>query len=208
MEQQDLNSQTMVQVTDQELGQWFQQEILTLAKEKRSPLSIEEQLYTADVCSRFARSEQAFGILEGERHLEPLALLLRQAMDCGDESERIRLLRRLGDVALFTSGFFAERVESKGLDLDYFVGMGGMAYSNVSSLARRGRASWRELYDRLAKNFQQVVHLLWDFVQQFSLQNNTDLLAVYREWERTGSLRLQRLLLARGFALPKRPSRA
>ena len=59
------------------LDQWFQTTLLGLAKEKRSPLSVEEQLYAADLCSRFARSEIAFGTLDGQKHLEPLALLLR-----------------------------------------------------------------------------------------------------------------------------------
>ena len=60
--------------------------------------------------------------------------------------------------------------------------MGEMAYSNVSSLARRSRNSWRELYERLGKNFKVVMHLLWDFVQTTSHAKNTDLLAAYREW--------------------------
>jgi hypothetical protein len=207
VEQHNRNSQPMVQVTEHGLDQWFKAEILALAEKKKSPLSIEERLYAADLCSRFARSEQAFGVLEGKQHLEPLALMLRRALDCDDDAERIRILRRMGDVALFTSGFFADRVEHKGLDIDYFVGMGGMAYSNVSSLAGRGRSAWRELYERLARNFQQAVHLLWDFVNSTGQQRNSDLLAQYREWERTGSVRLQRLLLAQGFALPRRTTR-
>ena len=58
-----------------------------------------------------ARSEQAFGVFDGQRDLEPLAIMLRQAIDSEDDAERIRLLRPR-DVALFTSGFFAERVEN------------------------------------------------------------------------------------------------
>ena len=208
MEHSEKKNTPIVQLTEQALDQWFQTELLALAKRKRSPLSVEELLYAADLCSRFARSEQAFGVFDGQRDLEPLAIMLRQAIDSEDDAERIRLLRRLGDVALFTSGFFAERVENRGLDIDYFVGMGGMAYSNVSSLARRGRANWQQLYERLARNFQQAVHLLWDFVNSTALPKNTDLLAMYREWERTGSRRLQRLLVAQGFALPQRVTRA
>ena len=101
----------MVQITEHGLDQWFQAEILALAERKNSPLSIEERLYAADLCSRFARSEQAFAVVDGQQHPEPLALMLRRALDCDDDAERIRILRRLGDVALFTSGFFADRVD-------------------------------------------------------------------------------------------------
>ena len=207
MSTSDFQDTQLVHVADGALDQWFQQTLLTLAKEKRSPLSIEVQLYAADLCSRYARSDNAFTVMEGERQLEPLAIILRQALDCEDDAERIRILKRLGDVALFTSGFFAERVERKGLAIDYFVGMGEMAYSNISSLARQGRSAWRDLYERLGKNFKHVVHLLWDFVHTTSFAKNTDLLAAYREWERTGSARLQRLLIAQGFALPMRHTR-
>ena len=207
MNNNDFKQTPVLQVSEGALDQWFQTTLLELAKEKRSPLSVEEQLYAADLCSRFARSEIAFGTLDGQKHLEPLALLLRSALECEDETQRIQMLRRLGDVALFTSGFFAERVEHRGLAVDYFVSMGEMAYSNVSSLARRSRNSWRELYERLGKNFKVVMHLLWDFVQTTSHAKNTDLLAAYREWERTGNARLHRLLLSQGFALPHRTAR-
>src|SRR5689334_5637937 len=61
----------------------------------------------------------------------PLAILYVRAL-AASRSERARLLRTLGDTALFVSGFFADSVSGRLADLDYYKAMGGRAYAHLS----------------------------------------------------------------------------
>src|SRR6185295_2253033 len=61
----------------------------------------------------------------------PLALLyVRAVQSC--RQERARLLRTLGDTALFVSGFFADSLSRRLVDLDYYRSMGGFAYARLA----------------------------------------------------------------------------
>ena len=61
----------------------------------------------------------------------PLALLLTRALEA-DRVERTRLLRCLGDSALFMSGFFADSLGGRLVDASYYQALGGQAYLRLS----------------------------------------------------------------------------
>src|SRR5262245_8151072 len=61
----------------------------------------------------------------------PLALLYVRAME-SSRFDRARLLRLLGDGALFASGFFADSLQRKRVDEGYYRALGGQAYARLS----------------------------------------------------------------------------
>src|SRR5688572_8364801 len=61
----------------------------------------------------------------------PLAVLYVRAVQAS-RVERARLLRTMGDTALFMSGFFSDSLNRKLVDLDYYRTMGGHAYARLS----------------------------------------------------------------------------
>jgi len=63
----------------------------------------------------------------------PLALRLAQAFESGGARQR-ESLRQIGDVALFVSGFFSDSLTRKLVDVDYYVSIGGWAYSALSRI--------------------------------------------------------------------------
>ena len=58
---------------------------------------------------------------------EPLALKLAQALERSGSQQRATL-KQVGDLSLFLSGFFADSLQRKLVDVDYYVSIGGYAY--------------------------------------------------------------------------------
>ncbi len=189
------------------LYDYFQQEVGRLLGALGRTVPPEVQIYLANLCARFSKSEQLFVERDGGRDIEPLALMLSRAVEAKDETARWQILRNLGDTALYTSGFLSERMERRGVELDYVIELGGMAYANVSTLAARSgaRRSVKGLYEALAKHFRDLVHVLWEFVDRSPAASSRSLLDAYTGWQRTGSERLERRLVRSGFVLSGKP---
>src|SRR4051812_33834822 len=116
-------------IVSSDLGEFFRNEVT----DARSALGIQmtdmEEFYLVNLLCEFSRHDKATPA-PGE---EPLALMYKRALDA-PLKERVQMLKNLGDVALYISGFFAEFIERSLVDIDYYVSMGGHAYKNVSSL--------------------------------------------------------------------------
>ncbi len=129
-----------------------------------------------------------------ESDSEPLALQLARSLEVGGVQER-RTLRRIGDLSLFVSGFFSESLRRKLVDVDYYVQIGGYAYS---SLARLESASFAEMYKELSDKFVPFVDVLSEVSERTSCASNSELLRLYEKWLLTGSRRTGRLLTEKG----------
>src|SRR4029453_11179807 len=62
----------------------------------------------------------------------PLALKMAEAANAPPDV-RVRALKEVGDTSLYMSGFFAEALERKLGDLDYYISMGGAAYRQLAA---------------------------------------------------------------------------
>ena len=125
---------------------------------------------------------------------EPLAVKLARALDSGGSEQRASL-KEIGDVSLFISGFFADSLRRKLVDVDYYVSIGGCAY-NV--LRRRETDTFSPVFAELADNFVSFVDVLSEVSERSACGSNMDLLRLYERWLKTGSARSGRLLVERG----------
>ena len=78
---------------------------------------------------------------------------------CSSPDERVRQLKDVGDTSLYVSGFFADSLQRKLVDVDYYIQMGGAAYASwrASSAATRNSAVFGEVYDELGTKFPRFV---------------------------------------------------
>ena len=130
-----------------------------------------------------------------------LALLYAQALEARDRETRQALLRRLGDVALLVGGVFPGSLSRKLVDVDYYIGMGGSAYSCLSDMARgclRTRAL-RGVYAELSLKFPAFVDVLAEVGENSRLSSSLDTLRLYEIWAKTGSPRAAARLRQRGI---------
>src|SRR6185436_20565680 len=81
---------------------------------------------------------------------EPLGMKLAQPGE--DPCERVRNLKQVGDTSLYVAGFFAESLTRSLVDVDYYVGIGQSAYSQLARSFGGGR-SLTEVYEELADRF-------------------------------------------------------
>jgi len=124
----------------------------------------------------------------------PLAVRLGRALD-GAGIEQRATLREIGDVSLFVSGFFAESLSRKLVDVDYYISIGGCAYNALSRVEPDGFAT---VFAELGEKFGGFVDVLSEVSERTSCASNADLLRLYEKWQRTGSSHSGQLLVERG----------
>jgi len=124
----------------------------------------------------------------------PLAFRLAEALDAAGVRQRTSL-KQIGDLSLFMSGFFADSFQRKLVDVDYYVSIGGTAYTLLS---RYETDTFSSVFAELADNFVGFVDVLSEVSERASCSSNADLLRLYGRWLKTGSRRCGQLLIERG----------
>ena len=124
----------------------------------------------------------------------PLAFRLAEALDAAGMRQRSSL-KQIGDISLFVSGFFADSLSRKLVDVDYYVSIGGTAYT---ALSRYETDTFSPVFAELAENFVRFVDVLSEVSERTSCGSNADLLRLYERWLKTGSPRSGQLLAERG----------
>jgi hypothetical protein len=122
---------------------------------------------------------------------EPLGMKL--ALPGEDPSERVRNLKQVGDTSLYVAGFFAESLTRSLVDVDYYVGIGQSAYSQLarslgSQRSQPAQRSISEVYEELAAKFPRFVDVLAAIrkrVAILELGQTPDIGRLYEIWLRT-----------------------
>jgi hypothetical protein len=163
--------------------------------------------YVVQLLTLYARADACYDPGDGGARHRPLALMLADAADAGTREERLFALQRIGDVALFTAGFFAEALQHRAVGLDYYVNMGGGAYRMLASDGRgtARNAALVEIFAELAAKFLDLVDALNDVRASARSASDNDLLRLYETWLRTGSRRANRLLRQAGVQPVQQP---
>jgi hypothetical protein len=171
----------------------------------RQSLNVSEtaEYYVVELLQRFMISSNLFINQGQENTTEPLALLFlkSQAKEL-EEAEKIRLLKRLGDVSLYISGFFADSLNRKIIDLDYYRSMGAIAYKTLSGAIRED--SFQALYTELHDKFSGFADVLTEISQEIFSGGNQNLLRLYEVYVRTGSETIKKQLAEQGLLSSER----
>jgi hypothetical protein len=170
--------------------EYFRGLVLSALDRQRVASSEETTFYVVSLLDGFVRPTAVTG-QEDER---PLGVRLAEALQTGGSAQR-EGLRRVGDLSLFTSGFFADSFSRAIVDIDYYIALGGYAYGSLSHEDSRDAA----MFGELAEKFGRYVDVLSDVCEHTSLSSNADLLRLYEKWLRTGSRRDGERLVARGI---------
>lgn len=130
---------------------------------------------------------------------EPLGMKLASA--AGSPGQRVRTLKEVGDTSLYVAGFFAESLTRSLVDVDYYVGIGQTAYTQLArSLGTK--KSIGEVYEELAAKFPQfvdVLALVRKRVTIAELNATSDLGRLYDIWLRTRDAWVEKKLRQAGL---------
>lgn len=176
-------------ITDLNLHEYFNDAIHDAISHQHINLNDETIVYIVNLLSYYTFSENIFDIEDGDRSSKPLAFIYKDAVDATSDKERNEHLRKLGDTALFTSGFFAASLERKAVGLDYFISMGGNAYGSLASSRPRTipEKNLAEVFADLSEHFVSYVDVLTEVSESSELSNDKDVLGLYESWLNTGS---------------------
>ena len=156
--------------------------------------------YVVNMMALFSRSEKLYEDDGDVYGIKPLALMLADAADAPSAEHRNKLLQRIGDVAMFVSGFFVDSLANKAVDIDYYIHMGENAYSSLSEETRgtfRGNA-FAHVYGELARKFQILTDVLHEVRYSACVNSNESVLRTYEIWLKTGSKRAENVLRQQG----------
>ena len=94
-------------------------------------------------------------------------------------------MKKLGDTALYVSGFFGDSFKRKIIDIDYYVEIGGCAYGSLA--VSDPSHVYSPTFGELSSRFMEYVDVLTYISQKSFVQNNEDLLRLYGRYLMTGS---------------------
>jgi hypothetical protein len=158
----------------------------------------ETEFYLVQLLSRFMKADHLYR-RDGEGHAreEPLALMVKEALEQPEPGAQSTMLRQVGDVSLYTAGYFQDSLSRKLVDVDYYIDMGGAAYQQVA--ARVEERVLRLLYEELADKFAAFVDVLAEVSDKTSSKSEKDLLRQYELYVRTRSERAAKALQQAGI---------
>jgi len=183
------------------LREFFRESVKVAMESNRLDADRDTAHYVVNLLTLYARSEAFHDATDSSPGRKPLALMLADAIDAPTPEERMCGLQRMGDVALFIAGFFANDLRHSVVDVDYYISMGGGAYSSLSTHARgtvKGRA-FGSVFAELGEKFHRFVDVLNDVRNQAGSASDADILRHYEVWLKTGSERAARLLRRQGI---------
>lgn len=188
-------------LTVNDLRAWFRGSVDEAMTRNRVAAGRMTQNYVADLLLQYARSDNLYEITEEGRGLKPLAFMYRDATEAASEEVRRRNLQRLGDIALFVAGYFAESLSRKSVDVDYYAGMGGAAYGTLAETPPRNfdHLEVNEVFRELAEKFTLFMDVLAEVGEMAHGNADQSVLRLYETWMHTGSARARRKLEAMGI---------
>jgi hypothetical protein len=177
--------------------EWFREMLADALSHRRIAIQEVTEFYLVNLLARYLESERLFvEEPDGSVRSEPLALILLGALRA-DRRARAAGLRRLGDTALFVSGFFGDSLARRNVDLDYYIAMGGRAYGSLAETEREHDA----LFGELSSRFGDFVDLFAEIAELSELRSNRGLVRLYARFLATRDARVAERLRERGVAL-------
>lgn len=161
----------------------------------------ETVVYITQLLTHYVRSDQLFDEDEDGVQLKPLAILYCNAAAARDHQTRRDHLKKLGDLALFVSGWFAHNLERRRVGVRYYVQMGECAYdwlSECRAASVRDRVFTR-IFQDLATHFNEMRDVIAEIHMAVESRSDSDLLGLYELWQRSGSARAAELLRSEGI---------
>lgn len=150
----------------------------------------------------------------------PLTLLLDEALHTPQLGDRFDKLRTLGDGVLYSSGFFAEHFEKRGVDTGYLVGIGRTAYDSANAIILKNSArpadstadgSVLNIFAELSTSFAALVGVIGEVANgavASGVASSAGLVKLYERWLKTGSSAIGQALHSHGLVVSGGPKGA
>ncbi len=162
------------------LFDFFHERVEDAVDKQHAPVSQDGVYYLSSLLVDQARAKpEDKGVTMVELHLEARS---------GDRVKAVQLYRKMGDRALYLSGFFRESLQNKVVSLDYYMNMGRAAYDQLSRMLRMpGAAGLNDVFAELAEGFPACAEVLAEVRSEVKERTDADILKLYEECMATGA---------------------
>lgn len=183
-------------------SQEFFSELVTEACEQRNFETFPQATsYLVDVLVFYMNTTNLFDETEpnGKRSRGTLAEMMLKA-GSAQRNERIELLKKLGDTALYISGFFGESLQRKLVNLDYYKEMGETAYGSLASCVNEDTVA--RVYREYSRRFIHFVDILTYISSKAIRPMSGNLLQLFENYASGSELARDQLLDQGVIAVP------
>jgi len=184
-------------VREESAVRYFQEQLAQAMEHQRVSTSAFTEFYLVNLLAAFVRGERLPAREPGFDEV-PLALLYLRALSAS-RHERARLLRAMGDTALFVSGFFADSLSGSEADVQYYAALGGRAYARLSRDHEQEARIGPGVFSELSGRFLEFADVLAEVSERSRLAHPVSVVKLYERWTQTGSRRAAALLAAQGI---------
>jgi hypothetical protein len=182
-------------VETQDVRSYFKENLVELVDQRGMEVGDDVVAYVTNLLTAFVRAEHFYEWSPQGPTLTPLAMLYAEVVNTPSTKYKQQLLQRMGDVALFVAGVFAESFHRKSYDVDYYIDMGAAAYGSLSdSMDAQSR-----MFAELSTCFADFVQVLGEISDPSNLQDDRDIVKLYQLWLRTGSRHAAKMLERAGI---------
>jgi hypothetical protein len=112
---------------------YFFEGLVELNKKSLCPVPESVIYYSSDVLDKFALSQDFFEVSEGKVREKILGMKLLEATQLPREEQK-KVYKEVGDMSLMVCGYFAESVNKKMVDTQYYAQLGKMAYGHLNNV--------------------------------------------------------------------------
>lgn len=123
----------------------------------------------------------AKALFEAEATLAEMYLHAQNA----EPSIKMEKFKKLGDRALYISGFFGDSLSRKTVDVDYYANIGGAAYTHLAHATREDALA--QVYKTFSARFIEFVDVLTYISQHSFVKSDESILRLYDRYQKTGS---------------------
>jgi hypothetical protein len=178
-------------ITDIDAHEFFHGAIETALHNQAIAVSGETVVYLGNLLTTFINTDYLFEHTEDGMMLKPLAMHYKEAVEASTSKQRFLLLRRLGDVSLCISGMYSQSLNRGLVDIDYYIAMGGNAYSYLSETDKTNMTCGLKVaFSELASKFTEMIDVLSEVSEASHLGSSFDVLRMYEMWQKTGNNRI------------------
>jgi len=158
------------------------------------------EFYLVHLLAEFHKTEKMSARCPKTGEEEPWAITYLRAVQ-SETTEKINLLKGLGDRSLYLSGIFSEFLESTPVGINYFMSLGGNAYTHLADMVATTQSDLQDLFKELSDKFSPFVDILSEVSESAGMGKDKDLLKLYERWLRTSNPRLGKALIKAGIPL-------
>lgn len=151
-------SDTKELILETSLQAFFYDQLQEINRKSNYPLPNEAIYYSSLVMDKFGLSGHFFEENEGKVSEKVLGIKLLESSNLSTVKQK-RILRDIGDTALFVCGYFSDSLKRKLVDESYYQNLGRMAYKRLNHIIPDAYKV-PSFFKVLAKNFTSITTLM------------------------------------------------